>query len=248
MIVWCAVVAAGAAVLVGGLAVLLGRLRLGERREKWHDQTTSPAGAMFNALFLASLALSVVIAWQSYDHAKADAAAEGSAVTALYGDLGVLPGGAALRRDVVSYGTVVVGREWPTLTESDAASGLLRDMSDRVLSLPTDSDAVQSVRQAVMRDLDEVATAREARLGDSGSRLPDGLLLCLVVTACVVLVHGTVVGSPHSTASLVPLATEAALIGAAVFVVFAIRQPFHGALTIGPDAMRQALAGFTAAS
>ncbi|HEX4703241.1 MAG TPA: hypothetical protein VH352_14020, partial [Pseudonocardiaceae bacterium] len=70
-VVWCAVVATGAAVVVGVLVLVLNGIRLGERREKWHDQTTGPAGAMFNALFLASFALSLVLAWQAYQHAMA---------------------------------------------------------------------------------------------------------------------------------------------------------------------------------
>ena len=72
-ILWCVGIAVGGGAVVFAAALALKETRLGERRHKWHDQTTAPAGAMFNALFLAAFALSLVISWQAYDHAKDDA-------------------------------------------------------------------------------------------------------------------------------------------------------------------------------
>lgn len=238
MIAWCVAVGVAAALVIGLLALVLGGLRLGEKRERWHDQATGPAGAMFNALFLASLALSVVFGWQAYDHAKGDVADEAGAVAALYDDLG----GSQLRPEVADYAGLVVHEEWASDSASTAADGLLRRLSDQVTRLPTDQAAV------VRSDLDVVRSDRDLRLRDMGTRLPAGLLICLVVTAVVVLGHGLLVGSPHALPSLVPLVVEAALVAGAVCVVFAIRQPFHGALVIGPDAIQGVLARFGTAS
>ena len=241
MIVWCVVAGVGASVVVALLAVVLGGLRLGENREKWHDQTTGPAGAMFNALFLASLALSVVLGWQAYDHAKGDVANEASAVASLYDDLGALPAPeqSRLRTEVADYAESVVHEEWGSA--SSAVDRRLGRLSDQVMAL-ADDDQVSVVRS----DVAVVRADRDLRLRDMGTRLPAGLLICLAVAAVVVLGHGLLVGSPHALASLVPLVVEAGLIGGAVCLVFAIRQPFHGALVIGPDDLRAVIAGFSA--
>lgn len=247
-LLWCVVVGLAAAAVVGGVALLSRRAALGERREKWHDQTTGPAGAMFNALFLAAFALSVVISWQNYTHAKSNVEDESSSLVALYDDVGGLPIAGQLRGEIRDYATVVLTQEWPMLqqgTSSEAADQQLRDMSAQLLSLPTDLDSVQAARSETIKELDQVDNAREQRLRDSTTSLPWGLLVCVVVGAVVVLGHGLLVGLPHTLPSLIPLVTEAALIAGAVFIIFAIRQPYHGALDIAPDNIRHALVRFT---
>jgi hypothetical protein len=245
----CVVLGVGGSVLVVGTALLMRRATLGERREKWQDQTTGPAGAMFNALFLASFALSVVISWQAYDHAKTDTSDESAALVAMYDDAAGLPDGDVLRGEIRDYANVVLNQEWPLMATGGSAPDadtLLRQMSDQVLGLPTDQDSVQATRSETIKELDAVGDARDQRLLDAKTALPIGLLACLVITAVVVLGHGLVAGSPHTAPSLVPLAVEAALVTSAVFIIFLIRRPYHGALDIGPDDIRLTLAHFTA--
>lgn len=247
----CVALAMGGSVVVVSAALLARRARLGERREKWQDQTTGPAGAMFNALFLASFALSVVISWQAYDHAKTDAADESTALVAMYDDAAGLPNATVLRGEIRDYANAVLNIEWPRLSSGGAAAevdSLLRDMSDQVLSVPTDQDSVQATRSETLKELDALGDARNQRLRDATAALPAGLLVCVVITAVVVLGHGLLAGLPHTAPSLVPLAVEAALITAAVFIIFLIRRPYHGALEIGPDEIRLAIAHVTAST
>jgi hypothetical protein len=244
LFVWCGVVAIGTTAVLGLLVRLLNGVQLGENRAKWHDQTTGPAGAMFNALFLATFALSVVLAWQAYQHAKSDVGAEASALTALHQDVGGLPNGALLRREISQYAQIVADQEWPLLPgggSSDAADAQLVRITDGVLTAPTEQDAGQATQLEAIKQVDALNEARDARLGDAGGGLPSGLLICLVITAVVVLGHGLLVGSPHSLSSTIPLLTEGALMAGAVFIVFVIRRPYHGALDIGPDEIRLAI-------
>jgi hypothetical protein len=250
-LLWCVVVALVAGAVVAGVALLSRRAALGERREKWHDQTTGPAGAMFNALFLASFALSIVISWQNYTHAESTVQDESSALVALYDDVGQLPDGAQLRGEIRDYASIVLTQEWPMMQQggsTESADTQLRTMSAQLLSLPTDQDAVQAARSETIKELDQVDSAREQRLRDANTTLPWGLLVCVVVGAVVVLGHGLLVGLPHTLPSLIPLVTEAAMIAGAVFITFAIRQPYHGALDIDPDAIRHALATITSST
>jgi hypothetical protein len=243
-------IALAAAAVVGASAWLLRRVNLGQRRERWQDQVVNAAGSLFNALFLASFALSVVISWQAYDRATADVAAEASALSGLYTDVTDLPDGGQLHREVTDYARTVVDQEWPLLSaggSSAAADAGLRAMAEQILAVPTTQDAAQAARQEAIKQLDAVSTARDLRLQDAVTSLPAGLLVCLLITAAAVLGHGLLVGSPHSLSSGITLLIEGALVAAAVFVIFVIRRPYHGAFEISPDVIRLALSRFTPA-
>ncbi|HEY3611077.1 MAG TPA: hypothetical protein VGL06_26520 [Pseudonocardiaceae bacterium] len=244
-------IAIGAAAVVGGGAFALRGVRIGQNRDKWQDQVANSAGAMVNALFLASFALSVVISWQAYDHARADVAAEAAALTAVYTDVGGLPDAAQLRHEISAYATVVVDREWPLLStggSSDTADRDIRQLAGQILAAPGGPDTTQAVRDEAIKQLDAVSSARDLRIQDANTTLPAGLLVSLLITALAVVVHGLLVGAPHSPSSAVTLMLEGALIASAVFIVFVIRRPYHGAFDIGPDLIRMALARFTAVS
>jgi hypothetical protein len=244
-------IAIGAAAAVGGGAFALRAVRLGENRDKWQDQVANSAGAMVNALFLASFALSVVISWQAYDHARADVAAEAAALTGVYTDVGGLPDAAQLRHEIADYATVVVDQEWPLLasgSSSDTAEQDLRQLARQILAVPGGQDPALAVRQEAIKQLDAVSSARDLRLQDANRTLPAGLLVSLLITAVAVLANGLLIGAPHSLSSAITLILEGALIASAVFIVFVIRRPYHGAFDIGPDLIRMALARFTASS
>jgi len=244
-------IALGAAAFVGGGAWLLRRAEIGQRRQRWQDQVTNPAGAMFNALFLASFALSVVISWQAYDHARSDVAAEASALSGLYTVVTDLPDSGPLHREIADYATTVINQEWsllPSGGSSSVADNGLRQLSVQILAIPSTTDAVQAARQEAVKQLDDVRAARDLRLQDANRSVPSGLLVCLVITALAVLTHGLLVGSPHSLSSGITLMLEGALLAAAVFVVFVIDRPYHGAFTIDPDLIRQVSARFTPVS
>jgi hypothetical protein len=245
----CVLVALGGGALVLVSAFALRRSRLGERREKWQDQTTGPAGAMFNALFLAAFALSVVISWQSYQHAKTDAADESAALVALYDDAGGLPGGDLLHDEIRDYAGIVLDQEWamlPAGRSAEAADQQLRLLSTQILGVPTDNDSVQATRSEAIKELDALGNARDQRLRDAHTALPAGLLPCVVIAALAVLAHGLITGSPHTASSLIPLVMEAVMVTAAVCIIFLVRRPYHGALALGPDEIRLAIAHFAA--
>jgi hypothetical protein len=248
-LILCILVALGGGAVAWAGAVALRRSRLGERREKWQDQTTGPAGAMFNALFLASFALSVVISWQAYQHAKTDAADESAALVALYDNASGLPDADLLRGEIRDYADIVVDQEWAMLPaggSAEAADQQLRLISAQTLGVPTGTDSVQATRSETLKELDAVGSARDQRLRDAHTALPAGLLLCVVVAALAVIAHGVITGSPHTASSLIPLVMEGAMVTAAVCIIFLIRRPYHGALDLGPDDIRLAIAHFAA--
>jgi hypothetical protein len=249
------VVAAGilavlAALLAIGTSAVLRRRRLGENREKWQDQTTGPAGAMFNALFLAAFALCAVIGWQSYSSAKTHNDDERTALTQLYTDVSPLPNGAALHTEIVDYTQRVINVEWPLMRagrQDPVAAADIARVKQQLLTVDVSDPSTDEARSEAMDRLDDLLDARDNRLGDTTTTIPAGLLICVLVAAVVVVGHALVVGLPHTASSLIPLATEAALITVAVLILFLIRQPYHGSLNIPPDAFTQALNSYSQA-
>ena len=247
IVFWSVLLGVAAALAAAATAALLRRRRLGERREKWQDQTTAPAGAMFNALFLATFALCAVIGWQSYSEAKTHLDDERTALVRLYADVGPMPDAAQLRGEVRDYTQRVIDVEWPLMSEGRADPVAARDLdrlSGQLLTVDVADSGLDEARGEAVDRLDDVLTARENRLADSNTSVPAGLLVCVLVTATVVVGHALVVGLPHTSSSLTPLLTEAALIAVAVLILFLIRRPYHGALEITPDQFRLALATF----
>ncbi|KAA2253945.1 DUF4239 domain-containing protein [Solihabitans fulvus] len=250
IVIWCLVVAAAAAVLILSVAMALKGATVGERRERWQDQTTAPVGAMLNAMFLAAFGLSLVIAWQSYDRARTHLRDESAALTRLYDVVGALPAHDDLRGGIRDYTRRLVDREWPELQlqrSDEAADALAGRLTTQVLALQATTPAEQSARALAVGQWNTAADARQSRIGDTLTGLPWGLLLAVVVTAFTAIGHAMIVGLPHTSSSLISLLAEGVVIAVAVYVLFLIRSPYHGALDLPPDQLRLVLARFGSA-
>lgn len=247
LIVWGVVTGVAAGLLVLTAAALLRRTRLGERRKGWQDQTTSQAGALFNALFLATLVFSVITAWQAHNNAKTHAQDESAALVKLHTAVSALPNADELRAEVSDHTRLLISNEWPRLEfgQSDHQADLrLEHLAKKLLTLQPADSTVQGARAQALKYLDNVLDTRLARLHDATTGLPWGLLAAVIVTALTVMTHALVVGLPHATSSLIPLAAEGILIAMAVFVLMVVRRPYHGALDMEPDQLRLALTTF----
>ena len=94
----------------------------------------------------------------------------------------------------------------------------------------------QDDRDAVVEQLQALATARGQRAMDAKARPPAGLLYMTVLTGLVVLVFPFMAGARPRALTIVPLGVMAALLGVGVFLAFYISHVFTGALRVKPDA------------
>lgn len=246
--IWCLIVAVLAAAVAAGTTLLARRTKLGEHREHKPEHSGSAASALFNALFLAAFALATVLAITAFQQAQGNAATEGQALSRLYLDVGQLPDGVRLRAEIRDYTNTLINQEWPVLSrsgESMVADRQAAALSDQILAIIPPNEAVQSTRNEALGALDQALGARQQRLLDAHVTLPAGLLACLVAAAVVMVGHDLVAGLPHGGRSLVSLLAEAAAVATAVFIIFMIRAPYHGALLIDPEQLRTALDQFS---
>ena len=240
-------IAVAAAVAVGGLAILLRRTQFGSRRERWHDLGVTYAGAVLAALFLVCLALSVVISWGRIDAADRHVKAESNALTRMW-----LAAGSLERRDrlmvqqgISGYIVATTQEEWPRLAHGEVlpeAEQRMERLHSTLLAAATPTPATQAARTEMLTAFRDALSARQDRIDDATSTFPSGLLACLIVCGVAVIAHALLAGVPHSPVSLTPLLIQTALVAGAVFVVFAIRRPFGGAIEISPEHLQIALA------
>jgi hypothetical protein len=246
--IWCLIIAVLAAAVAAGTTALARRTKLGKHRKHKEEHSGSAASALFNALFLAAFALATVLAITALQQAQSNAAAEGQALSRLYLDVGQLPDGVRLRAEIRDYTNTLINQEWPLLSrsgESTVADRQAATLSDQILAINPPNEAVLGTRYEAVSALDQALSARQQRLEDARITLPTGLLASLVAAAVVVVGHDLIAGLPHGGRSLVSLLAEAAAVATAVFIIFMIRAPYHGALLLDPDRLRTATDHFS---
>jgi hypothetical protein len=203
--------------------------------------TAGHAGSMLSALFLLVFAIAVVVPWTTADSARENTYTESRALVEAYWAAAALPApeGRDVQADLRAYTALLVGREWDLMrrghvtAEGDARLAALRAKVD---ALPTANDDQKDDRDAVVAQLQALATARGQRAMDAKTRPPAGLLYMTVITGLVVLVFPFLAGARPRPRTVVPLGVMAALLGVGVFLAFDISHVFTGALRVKPDA------------
>jgi len=123
---------------------------------------------MFNALFLVSFVLSVIIAWPAYSRAKDHVREESLALIKLHAAVGALPTGDQLRAEVADYTRRLIADEWPQLGSGRSdheADRRLAHLSTSLLAMNPADTVVQAARTKALKHLDEAFDARQNRRG-----------------------------------------------------------------------------------
>jgi hypothetical protein len=144
-----------------------------------------------------------------------------------------------VQADLRAYTDLVVGREWRSMERGHVTAegdDRLTALRAKVNALPVADDDQKDDRDAVVEQLQALATARGQRAMDAKARPPVGLLYMTVLTGLVVLVFPFMAGARPRAMTIVPLGVMAALLGVGVFLAFDISHVFTGALRVKPDA------------
>jgi hypothetical protein len=156
------------ALLTMGLVWLVDRLWERDARRRHNDV----AGYMISVVavvYAVLLGFVTVTVWENYDKASASVGDEAVLIADIYCDVGVLPQSVAVavRRDLVSYATAVIGEEWP----QQMAGQQLRSTHSALDKVPqhlmdaatTDPTTVVFLREIAGR-LNSLHDARRARI------------------------------------------------------------------------------------
>jgi Protein of unknown function (DUF4239) len=218
-------------------------------------QHTALGGAIFSVIgttYAVLLAFMATTAWEQYSAAEALARHEADLIGKMYRlSHGISdPAGSAVRADLAAYLTHIMEVEWPAQIagrEMPPMEPLLEHL-DRAVSAATPVGPVQAnIQSFLIGALSDVASVRRDRRLAVHGTIPNLVWVVLLSGGTLMVGFSFMLGAP--TRGLHLLMT-AALVASGVLVLLLIvglSSPFHGAVTIPPDAYAAVLAEVRAA-
>jgi Protein of unknown function (DUF4239) len=221
---------------VVGAAVMAGIAWLvRHRKSEPEDVTIGFLGPSLAAIYLLVLVLSLATEWQTIGSAQQAVGSEAVAIRQLYWSASGFPPAAAsdLRGQVRDYAAAVLSHDWPQMragTLDDRTEQMLSAMSTFVLRINASTSAAANAQQYALGQISTIVSSRAQRQGDTGTRLPGGLLAAVIATSVIVCVFPFAGGIRPAPASVALAALQAALVTVGVIVVFQLNNPFSGPL------------------
>jgi hypothetical protein len=247
----------GVAILLAGIAgavllqVLVHRFVPAALRRE-HTVLGAAIFSVIGTTYAVLLAFMATTAWEQYSSAEALARHEADLIGNIYRVSHGFPepAGSALRDDLAAYLRQIISVEWPAQIagrEVPAAAPLLEDIGRTVLAVTPSGAGQSNIQRFLIDGMSEIATVRrDRRLATQGS-IPN--LVWMVLLSGGVLMVGFSFFLGAATPALHLLMT-AVLVASGVLVLLLIvglSSPFHGAVTISPDAYAGVLAEMSAA-
>ena len=192
------------------------------------------------------LAFMATTAWEQYSAAGKLAQHEANAL----GSIHLLsrglsePVGETVRAQTRSYVANIVAVEWPALVagrDLPASEPLLMQLSRTIVGVVPSNGRETNAQDALLRFVNEIAAdRRDRRLAASGT-IPDLVWHVLLLGGALMIAFSFLLGGPRLA---VHLAMTAALVASGLLIILLIiglSSPFHGAVTIPPNAYVQVL-------
>jgi hypothetical protein len=211
-----------------------------------HNDVLVPLFLTAGTIYAVLLGFLVIVVWESYGAAKANAGEEASTLTTLYRQTNGMPAEerATMREHVRAYTEAVVNKEWAIQAATGGASPDARRQIAQIyreFSTMPAGEANTAINQQVLRDFSVVTADRNRRTLQAGEDLPWILWLGLGTGAVIVLGMTTLLYMdsiwPHVTMSGI----LAAMIGMLLFVTLVLARPFVGPLALDPGPFEHSL-------
>jgi hypothetical protein len=210
--------------------------------------------ATIGVLYAVTLAFAIIVVWQKFADAELDVVREAGAAGNLYRlSQGVSDKGAAVRSAVDNYLKAAIANDWPLMDRGAAgaeeivgAEGAAREALDAVFStlVSSSGQADSAVVSEMLRQADDVAQSRRARLIASEGAVPNLLWLVLIGGAAITIGYTFFFGAESLRAQALMTALLAIMIFSELSVVVGIDRPFSGSIKVGPNALAAVLAEY----
>jgi hypothetical protein len=227
---------------LGGLVLV--RHRLAHTKLEPHHEVAGFIIAVIGVIYAVLLAFVVIIQWERFTTAEADASTEAQAVGNLYRDgiaVGRLDGGVDLANAVGQYADHLVSSEWPYMAKHQAeepnTDEYLNAMWKEVTQLQTPSAADAGIVRQAVNDVSVASQMRRKRIQDSGSELPLPLWIVLLIGAALTIGFTYFFGLENFKAQAIMVSTLAAIIALSLFVILTLDLPYTGDVAAKPDAL-----------
>ncbi len=211
----------------------------GLRRE--HTVLGAAIFSVIGTTYAVLLAFMATTAWEQYSTAEALARHEANLIGSIWRvSYGIPePTGQAMRADLTAYLVHVINVEWPEQIAGHAlpvAEPLLVRLDRAVMGLTPNGAEQSNTQSFLIGTLSDVATVRRDRRLATHGTIPNLVWVVLLSGGALMVGFSFVLGAPTPALHLL---MTAALVASGVLVLLLIvglSSPFHGAVTIPPDA------------
>ena len=212
-----------------------------------HTMLGAAIFSVIGTTYAVLLAFMATTAWAQYSAAETLARNEANLIGNIYRVSHGVPAplGDAIRADLKAYLRQIIDVEWPTQITGQTVppiEPLLVDLDRIVLGMTPASAGQSNVQSFLIGALGDVATARRDRRLATHGTIPGLVWIVLLSGGALVVGFSFMLGAPSQGLHLL---MTAALVASGVLVLLLIvglSSPFHGAVTIRPDAYTGALA------
>lgn len=227
---------------IGGvlLGVWLVRRFVPATREGFHAEISAAVLGVVAAIFGLLLAFVIVIAYENYLDARANASQEADALAAIVRDSDAFPaGGAEVKAAVGDYVRSVVNDEWPAMregTDSDSARGSLEGVFAAFRAVKPQTETQRAFYEDSVRELNDALQARRDRIEYARGGLPRDIVLLLIFCSLVIVGYAMVAGSPSYGFHVAGPLAIAVVVAASLIVLGDLSYPFSGEVGVRPEA------------
>ncbi|MGE0042931.1 MAG: DUF4239 domain-containing protein [Vicinamibacterales bacterium] len=239
--------AAALLLLVGG-PVAIGLLmfwavhrRLPVSMRRVHNDVAGFVFASIGVLYGVLLGFAVLVVWEEFNAARANASHECVAAVALSRDLDAYPrpeATAPVRAALLEHVRLIVTVEYPMLAravESAETTAAAEQIWKSLDTLQPQNAWEQSIYDHVLDRLNEMSEARATRLEDARNEVPSVLWIAIIGGGLLTVGFTCLFGTENVKAHAVMVVLLAALIGLVVYVTVELDHPFVGTVSIQPE-------------
>ncbi|MDB5027980.1 MAG: hypothetical protein JWO66_1669 [Candidatus Eremiobacteraeota bacterium] len=206
-----------------------------------HNEVAGFIVTVAGTLFAVVLGFVTVVVWEQYRGSEERVSVE----TAAAGDAWHVAVGlpppirTRVRRDMLTYGQLMVADEWPLMRSgrfSSRADSLIMDATDAVGTFDPPGHRESNAQAIALTKLAELHDARSRRLASNAfgvSGIQWGMLL---VGAFVVIGFCWLFGVSNERVHLMMTSAVAVIVASMFVLIFELQYPFRGALGIPPNA------------
>jgi hypothetical protein len=206
--------------------------------------------ATIGVLYAVLIAFAIIVVWQRFSDADTNVAAEAAGAATIYRlSQGLDPqSGAAVREGMSNYLSVAIKRDWPAMergaTDQYPSRLALDAVYSAVLSAPASAPRETAVLPEILRQLDVITLARNARLIAADGIVPSVIWPVLFGGAIVTIVFTFFFGTKNLRAQTAMTVLLSLLIFSELLIIIAVDYPFTGPIKVEPTAFARVLAEF----
>ena len=224
-------------VVLAVLGLLLARRVFSHERLKSTETATTQVLTLSGLLYAVLVAFVVVIVWQQFNDAQKRTEEEAVAISDLLHDSDGLPaaGRPEVQQSLIDYTKDVVDGEFPRMRRGEVIeqeSSHLTTVWRDVLKIEPSSQSENAFYTAVVDKVNDLASARTARIAAADYHIPGELWVMLLGGGVIILVFTYLFPTPDAVLHSLVIGLAGALLAFVLYLIFAMEHPFVGTIAV----------------